>query len=51
MLNVPPEWNKVPDFTMEEEDVLPEIMGSNKWRRRDEISQGRQKGRKEDNIQ
>ena len=23
MLEVPPEWNKVPDLMMEEEDVLP----------------------------
>ena len=49
MLKVPPEWIKVPDLMMEEEDVLPEAAGSNK-RRRDEISQGQRKRRKEDNI-
>ena len=46
MLEVPPEWKKVPDLIMEEEDLLPKDTGSNK-RRRDEISQGRRKeGRK-----
>ena len=49
MLEVPPELNKVPDLMMEEEDVLPEDMGSNK-RSRDEISRGRRKRRKEDYI-
>ena len=39
MLEVPLEWNEVPDLMMEEEDVLPEAKGSNK-RRRDEISRG-----------
>ena len=49
MLEVPPEWNEVPDLMMEEEDVLPEATGSTK-RRRDEISRGRRKRRKEDDI-
>ena len=44
MLEVPPEWNEVPDLMMEEEDVLPEATGSTKWRR-DEISRGRRKQR------
>ena len=37
MLEVPPEWNDVPDLMMEEEDVLPKATGYTK-RRRDEIS-------------
>ena len=49
MLEVPPEWNKVPDLMMEEEDVLPEATESNK-QRRDEISRGSRKRRKEDDI-
>ena len=49
ILEVPPEWNKVPDLMMEEEDVLPEATGSTK-QRTDEISRGRRKRRKEDNI-
>ena len=28
MLQVPREWNKVPDLMKEEEDVLPEARGS-----------------------
>ena len=50
MLEVPPEWNEVPDLMMEEEDILPEATGSTK-RRRDEISGGWGKGWKEDDIQ
>ena len=49
MLEVPLEWNTVPDLMMEEEDVLPEDTGSTKGRR-DEISRGLRKRRKEDNI-
>ena len=46
MLEVPQEWNEVPDLMMEEEDILPEDTGSTKqWR--DEISRGRRKQRKE----
>ena len=32
MLEVPPEWNEVPDLMMEEEDVLPKATGSTKQR-------------------
>ena len=49
MLEVPPQWNEVPDLMMEEEDVLTKATGSIK-RRRDEISRGWKKQRKEDNI-
>ena len=49
MLEVPPEWNEVPDLMMEEEDVLPKASGSTKWRR-EEISGGRRKRSKEDQI-
>ena len=37
MLEIPPEWNEVPDLIMEDEDILPENMRPEK-RRRDEIS-------------
>ena len=49
MLEVPSEWNEVPDLMMEEEDVLPQATESTKWRR-DKISRGRRKRCKEDNI-
>ena len=49
MLEVPPEWNEVPDLMMEDKDVLPEAEGSTK-RKRDEVAQGRRKRRKEDDI-
>ena len=49
MLEIPPEWNKVPDSTMEEGEILPEDTRPDNWKR-DEISQGRRKRRKEDNI-
>ena len=49
MLEIPPEWNKVLDLMMEEGDILPENMRPDK-RRRDEISQGWRKRRKEDDI-
>ena len=49
MLEVSPEWNEVPDLMMEEEDILPEAIGSTKWMR-DEISRGLRKRRKEDDI-
>ena len=45
MLEIPMEWNKVSDLMMEEGDILPEDTRPNK-RKRDEISQGRRKGRK-----
>ena len=49
MLEVPLEWKKVPDLMMDQEDVLPKARGSNKHRR-EEISQGQRKQRKEDDI-
>ena len=49
MLEVPLEWKKVLDLMMEEENILLEDTGPNK-QRRDLISQGRRKRRKEDNI-
>ena len=33
MLEVPPEWNEVPDLMREEEDVLPKAEGSTKLKR------------------
>ena len=50
MLEVPPEWNEVPDLMMEEEDVLPKVTGSSK-RRHGEVSRGQIKWQKEDDIQ
>ena len=49
MLEIPPEWNEVPDLIMEDVDILPEDMRPDK-RRRDEISRGRRKQRKEEDI-
>ena len=49
MEEVPPEWNEVPDLILEDEDVLPEAVGSTK-RKQDEVTQGRRKWRKEDDI-
>ena len=49
MLEVPPEWNEVPDMMMEDKEVLPEAEGSIK-RKRDEVAQGRRKWRKDDDI-
>ena len=40
MLEVPPEWNEVPDLVMEDEDVLPEAAVSTK-RKQDEVAWGR----------
>ena len=42
MLEIPPEWNEVPDLIMEDGDILPENMRPDK-RRRDEISSGQRK--------
>ena len=39
ILEIPPEWNKVPDLIMEEGNILFEDTRPNKCRR-DEISQG-----------
>ena len=33
MLEIPPEWNEVPDFNMEVGVILPENMRPEKWRR------------------
>ena len=49
MLEIPLEWNEVPDLIMGNGDILPEDMRPDK-RRRVEISQGWRKRRKEDNI-
>ena len=49
MLEIPLEWNEVPDLIMEDGDILPEEMRPDK-QRRDEISRGQRKLRKEDNI-
>ena len=49
MLEVSPEWNEVPDLMMEDEDVLPEAEGSTK-QKSDEVTQGRRKRQKEDDI-
>ena len=45
----PPEWKKVLDLMMEEENILPEDARPDK-RKRDEISRGRRKQRREDYI-
>ena len=42
MLEIPLEWNEVPDLIMEDGDILPEDMRPDK-QRRDEISRGRRK--------
>ena len=49
MLEVPPEWNEVPDMMLEDKDVLPKAEGYTKWKR-DEVAQGRRKRQKEDDI-
>ena len=49
MLEIPPEWNKVPDLMMEEGEILPDDTRPDK-RKRDEISRGQRKRRKEDDI-
>ena len=48
-LEVPPDWNEVPDMMMDDKDVLPEAEGSTK-QKIDEDGQGRRKWRKEDDI-
>ena len=50
MLEVPPEWNEVPDMRMKDKNVLPEAEEST-TQKRDEVAQGRRKWRKEDDIQ
>ena len=49
MLKAPPEWNEVPDLMMEAKNVLPEAAESTK-RKQDEVTLGRRKRRKEDDI-
>ena len=49
MLEVPPEWNEVPNLMIEEDEDLPGAPGSTK-QRRDEIYRGGRKWQKEDNI-
>ena len=49
MLEVPPEWNKVPDLMMEDEDVRPATEGAAK-RKIDEVAWRLRKHQKEDNI-
>ena len=49
MLEIPPEWNEVPDLMMEEGDILPEDTRPDK-RKRDEIFRGRRKRRREEDI-
>ena len=48
MLDIPPEWNEVEDLAWEGGDILEDMRLEK--RRRDEISQGRRKRRKEDDI-
>ena len=49
MLDTPPGWNEVEDLIMDDGDILAENMRPEKSRR-DEITRGRRKRRKEDNI-
>ena len=49
MLEIPPKWKEVLDVMMEEGEILPEDMRPDK-QKRVEISRGRRKQRKEDNI-
>ena len=45
MIEVPPEWNEVPDLMMEEEDFRPATVGATK-QKRDEVAGGGENGRK-----
>ena len=49
MLEVPPEWNEVPDLMMEDKDVWPATETAVK-RKIDEVAQGLRKRLKEDDI-
>ena len=49
MLEVPLEWNEVPDLMMEDEDVWPVTEGAAK-QKIDELARGRRKQRKEDDF-
>ena len=48
-LDIPPEWNEVKDLILDDGDIWSENMRPEK-RRRDEISRGWRKRRKEDDI-
>ena len=49
MLEIPPEWNEFMDLMMAEGEILPEDTRPDK-QKRDEISQGWRKQRRDDNI-
>ena len=49
MLEVPPEWNEVPDLMMEDEDIWPAYKGATK-RKIDEVAWGRTIQQKKDKI-
>ena len=49
MLEVPLEWNEVPDLMMEDEEVQPATEAAVKWKI-DEEAQGWRKQKKEDDI-
>ena len=49
MLEIPPEWNAVPDLIMEDKEVMMIKETDTKWKR-DEVAQGWRKWRKEDDI-
>ena len=49
MLEVPPEWNAVPDLIMEDEEGMM-ITETDTKQKRDEVAQGRRKRRKDDDI-
>ena len=49
MLEAPPAWNEVPDLMMEVEDGMMMSEAAVK-QRRDEVTRGRRKRRKEDDI-
>ena len=49
VLEVPPEWNAVPDLIMEDDEDLM-ITKTDTKQKRDEVAQGRRKRRKEDDI-
>ena len=49
MLEIPSQWNEVPDLMMEERDILPKDTRPDK-QKKDEISQWWRKQRREDYI-
>ena len=49
MLEIPPEWNTVPDLIMEDKEELMITETDNK-QKRDEVAHGARKQRKEDDI-